>query len=131
MAGDADDRSAAVLHAPQSVLVVHCESALHSASPHASGSRSEHSGSTHRPPRHSDSPGASPEPGAFPVIAGGPQSLIIAGNGGPDAVFSGTATFEPQAAIPEPGAWALMILGFGGAGAMLRRRRDQMALTAA
>jgi hypothetical protein len=28
-----------------------------------------------------------------------------------------------DAAVPEPGAWALMILGFGGAGAMLRRRR--------
>lgn len=27
------------------------------------------------------------------------------------------------AAVPEPGAWALMILGFGSAGAMLRRRR--------
>ena len=25
--------------------------------------------------------------------------------------------------VPEPAAWALMILGFGGAGAMLRRRR--------
>jgi hypothetical protein len=25
--------------------------------------------------------------------------------------------------VPEPGAWALMILGFGGAGAMLRSRR--------
>ncbi|MBL8554188.1 MAG: PEPxxWA-CTERM sorting domain-containing protein [Phenylobacterium sp.] len=27
-----------------------------------------------------------------------------------------------SAGVPEPGAWALMILGFGGAGAMLRRR---------
>lgn len=29
--------------------------------------------------------------------------------------------------IPEPGAWALMIMGFGGAGAMLRRRKAAFA----
>lgn len=34
-----------------------------------------------------------------------------------------------QGAVPEPASWALMILGFGGAGAALRRRRGQ-ALTA-
>lgn len=28
-----------------------------------------------------------------------------------------------QLAVPEPASWTLMILGFGGAGAMLRRRR--------
>lgn len=27
------------------------------------------------------------------------------------------------AAVPEPGVWALMVLGFGGMGAMLRRHR--------
>ncbi|MBX3486001.1 PEPxxWA-CTERM sorting domain-containing protein [Phenylobacterium sp.] len=32
---------------------------------------------------------------------------------------------DRTAGVPEPGAWALMILGFGGAGAMLRRRRGQ------
>ncbi len=31
-----------------------------------------------------------------------------------------------NAGVPEPGTWALMILGFGSAGAVLRRRRMQM-----
>jgi hypothetical protein len=64
--------------------------------------------------------------GAFPVVLGGPQVLTVTGIGGPDAVFSGTATFEALA-VPEPGAWALMILGFGGTGAMMRRRRALVA----
>ena len=37
--------------------------------------------------------------------------------------------FSAVAAIPEPAAWALMIVGFGGAGMALRRRR-RSALTA-
>lgn len=33
-------------------------------------------------------------------------------------------TFEPiTTAVPEPASWALMILGVGGVGAALRRRR--------
>ncbi|HEX5264565.1 MAG TPA: PEPxxWA-CTERM sorting domain-containing protein [Phenylobacterium sp.] len=40
---------------------------------------------------------------------------------------SSTGTFE-GVAIPEPATWALMILGFGGAGAALRRRRRAAAL---
>ncbi len=35
-------------------------------------------------------------------------------------------TFQSQTAIPEPTTWALMILGFGSAGAMLRRRRQSL-----
>lgn len=31
-------------------------------------------------------------------------------------------------AVPEPASWALMIAGFGGAGAMLRRRRDALTI---
>jgi hypothetical protein len=46
-------------------------------------------------------------------LAGGAKSLDIDVNMG-----SGST-----GAIPEPTTWALMILGFGGAGAMLRRRR--------
>ena len=31
------------------------------------------------------------------------------------------------AEVPEPATWAMMILGFGGVGAMMRRRRYAVA----
>jgi hypothetical protein len=34
------------------------------------------------------------------------------------------STDAPAGPVPEPGAWALLILGFGSAGAILRRRRS-------
>ena len=46
-----------------------------------------------------------------------------------EVAFTGNATdlvvtrFDPSAAVPEPAAWALMIAGFGLAGARLRARR--------
>jgi hypothetical protein len=41
-------------------------------------------------------------------------------------------TFTPDAgAVPEPASWALMIVGFGAAGGLLRSRRRALALTAA
>ncbi|MGZ6016303.1 MAG: PEPxxWA-CTERM sorting domain-containing protein [Phenylobacterium sp.] len=33
------------------------------------------------------------------------------------------ASFTPSNAVPEPASWALMLMGFGGLGALLRRRR--------
>lgn len=66
---------------------------------------------------------------ALPVVLGGPQVLTINGFGGGEAVFSGTATFG-AAVVPEPGAWALMMLGFGGTGALLRRRRTVLTAVA-
>lgn len=60
------------------------------------------------------------------VLAGaGPYSwtqkyTITATSGAAQRSASPTAL---AAAVPEPGTWALMILGFGGAGAMIRRRR--------
>jgi hypothetical protein len=36
----------------------------------------------------------------------------------------------PTAAVPEPATWALMLLGFGGLGAVLRRRHGQVTLAA-
>lgn len=43
-----------------------------------------------------------------------------------DARTAGNASVNfdaPQGGVPEPSSWALMILGFGSAGALLRRRR--------
>lgn len=33
--------------------------------------------------------------------------------------------------VPEPATWAMLIIGFGGSGMILRRRRDQLARVAA
>jgi len=35
---------------------------------------------------------------------------------------------EGVAAVPEPATWAMMILGFGGVGATIRRRRQSLAV---
>ncbi len=42
----------------------------------------------------------------------------------------GDITGETVAAVPEPGIWAMMILGFGFVGSMLRRRKLGFALAA-
>lgn len=60
--------------------------------------------------------------GSVFVNQGHTQELIITGNGVSTSGWSGTATFTPG--VPEPAEWALMIIGFGSAGAMLRRRRS-------
>lgn len=61
------------------------------------------------------------------------QQLVLTGVSGGNASYSGVITFMPTAAaVPEPATWAMLIVGFGGAGAILRRtRRPQTALPAA
>ncbi len=63
-----------------------------------------------------------------PVTAG-PQTLIVNGRSGGNGSYSGTLSFA-MGAVPEPASWAMMIIGFGGIGATLRRRRGQVALAA-
>ena len=48
-----------------------------------------------------------------------------AGTGG--GTVSGNASFL-QAAVPEPATWAMMLIGFGGIGLAMRRRRSGVAL---
>ena len=52
---------------------------------------------------------------------GGPTGLRVEMTGSADA---------STGAVPEPAAWAMMLVGFGGLGMVLRRRRDQVALAA-
>jgi len=42
-------------------------------------------------------------------------------------VRPGDRAFSLQAGVPEPATWAVMLVGLGGAGAMLRRRRALLA----
>lgn len=58
---------------------------------------------------------------AFPTI-GGPLNFSFA----PIVQFDFAAP-QPAAAVPEPASWALMVGGFGLAGAAMRRRRVQSA----
>ncbi len=41
--------------------------------------------------------------------------------------YAGNLAFAVQNSVPEPATWAMMILGFGGIGAVLRRRRKVLA----
>lgn len=68
-------------------------------------------------------------PGAAP-----PQRIDFAPPGGDDPGLGfiphgGVVSSDPVllVSVPEPASWALMVLGFGGAGSVLRRRRVRPA----
>jgi hypothetical protein len=63
-------------------------------------------------------------------VTSGTQTLIVSGTSAGNGSFAGTIAFAPNRAVPEPASWALMILGFGGIGATLRRRQARLALSA-
>ncbi len=57
------------------------------------------------------------------VSLGAGDSIDFRVNRDGDYYFDSTGLAATVTAVPEPGAWALMIGGFGMAGAVLRRRR--------
>lgn len=57
-------------------------------------------------------------------------SLQVCVDRGDDSCFRKFYGGGPTA-VPEPGTWALMILGFGSAGAVLRRRRQNLTTAGA
>jgi hypothetical protein len=61
------------------------------------------------------------------VVSGNPNTLFISGTSGGNAAYSGTLTFA-AGAVPEPGTWAMMLLGFGGIGFAMRRKRSKQQL---
>ena len=54
---------------------------------------------------------------------------VVAGPNGNNG-FTGNIGGGGGGGVPEPATWGLMLLGFGGMGAMLRNRRRQVAATA-
>lgn len=59
---------------------------------------------------------------------GSVDTFSVVGFSTATALGAGESSITP---VPEPASWALMIAGFGGAGAMLRRRRAKDAFAAA
>jgi choice-of-anchor C domain-containing protein len=66
-------------------------------------------------------------PRALGFTANSTSTLITFSSGNPDNCCYGAAIDNVAVGVPEPATWALMIMGFGSAGAMLRRRRPVTA----
>jgi hypothetical protein len=64
------------------------------------------------------------------ALGAGTYTLTIQGTRGAIGSYGGNVAFQ-AAAVPEPGTWALMFLGFGAIGWQLRRRRTSLALAQA
>lgn len=61
------------------------------------------------------------------IVPGGTNTLTVNGTTTGNASYAGTLTFGMSSALPEPGTWAMMLLGFGMIGAGMRRQKDKAA----
>jgi hypothetical protein len=72
-------------------------------------------------------------------LGNGQNKFILTATGG-DSIHTLDFTFDPGvdhiqqirvgSVVPEPATWAMMIIGFGGVGGLLRRSRGRRVLTA-
>jgi hypothetical protein len=76
-----------------------------------------------------DTSGFTAEDFSFSLTGARPSISAEAGQSLSNFTASSTGSFS-SAAVPEPAAWALMLVGFGGMGAVLRRRHAQNRLAA-
>lgn len=61
-----------------------------------------------------------------PIFAGLENILRINYTARGSGSYGGQLSFQPTAAVPEPGTWAFMLLGFGAIGFAMRRRKEQV-----
>ncbi|WP_082992801.1 FxDxF family PEP-CTERM protein [Erythrobacter sp. QSSC1-22B] len=62
----------------------------------------------------------------IPIFTGVLNTLTVNGVGRGQGSYGGQLSFQPSAPVPEPGTWALMLLGFGAIGFAMRRRKEQV-----
>ena len=63
-------------------------------------------------------------------LAAGPSTTLQFQSAGIDNVDAIVDNVLLTGAVPEPGTWAMMLLGFGGIGMAMRRRRQPLAQVA-
>jgi hypothetical protein len=62
------------------------------------------------------------------IVAGANNTLFVSGTSGGAAAFSGNLTFSAvTSAVPEPGTWAMMLIGFAGIGYSMRKKPARRA----
>ena len=67
--------------------------------------------------------------GDIPLIAGATNTISVTGNAASstNGSLSGQLSFGNTPAVPEPATWGMMLIGFGGIGFGLRRRKGENA----
>ena len=58
-----------------------------------------------------------------PILSGVLNTITVSGISRGLGSYGGNGTFVPSAAVPEPGTWTMMLIGFGAIGFAMRRRR--------